>query len=103
MRILYTLYNFNEIALFLPGVSIKGIFTSIRIGNIVNITCMITTLLPNTTYKWLSQIESIETSSNVLTLKGNHTIDGSMFTCLVKSPQLYSPIEETITVNVQGR
>ena len=97
-----TSYNFNEITLFLPGVSIKGIYTNIRIGNTVNITCMIVPLPQNTTYEWLSQNESIETSSNVLTLTGNHTIDGSMFTCLVKSPQLYSPIEKTITVTVQG-
>ena len=92
---------------FLPftGVTINEQFKDIRIGNTVNITCMVAPLSPNTTYKWLSQkngsVKSIS-NSNILTLTGNHTIDRSMITCLVNSSQLYSPIEKTITVTVQG-
>ena len=41
--------NTTVITLFLPGVSIKGIYTNIRIGNTVNITCMIVPLPQNTT------------------------------------------------------
>ena len=47
---------------------------------------------------------TIESGTTVITAvlhrKPHH--DGSRFICLVKSPQLYSPIEETITVTVQG-
>ena len=74
----------------------------IRIGNTVNITCMIVPLPLTTTYKWLSQDRAVVTSSNVLPLIGSLTINQRKYTCLVNSTQLYSPIEKTITVTVQG-
>ena len=38
-------------------------------------------------------------SSGVLMLFGDHTIDGRIFKCVVNSTQLYSPGERNITVN----
>ena len=86
----------------ITGITINGVYTNIRIGNETIVTCMIVPPLSNTTYKWLSQTRSMVTSSDALELTGNHTIDESNFTCLVNSSQLYSPIEKTITVTVQG-
>ena len=63
---------------------------------------MIVPLPLNTVYKWLLSNGLVVNSSDVLKLIGNHTIDESKFTCLVNSPHLYSPIQKTITVTVQG-
>ena len=87
----------------IAGVSISGTYTNIRIGNFVDLTCMIVPPMLTTTYKWLSQHRSVVTSSSVLTLIGSLAIDQHKYTCLVNSSQLYSPIEKTITVTVQGR
>ena len=57
----------------------------------------------NTTYKWLSKNDgSVKNNTNVLMLTGSLAIDGSNYTCLVDSSQLYSPIKKNITVTVQG-
>ena len=93
----------KSLSVFIAGVSISGTYTNIRIGNFVDVACMIVPPMLSTTYKWLSQDRSVVASSSVLTLIGSLAIDQHKYTCLVNSSQLYSPIETTITVTVQGR
>ena len=85
------------------AVSIKGTYTNIRIGNATNITCMIVPLPLSTSYKWLSQNGMVLNKSNVLILTGSQVINGSNFTCIVNSSQLYYPIKKNITFTVLGK
>ena len=92
----------KSLSVFIAGVSISETYTNIRIGNFIEVTCMIVPPMLTTTYKWLSQDRSVVNSSSVLPLIGSLAIDQCKYTCLVNSSQLYSPIEKTITVTVQG-
>ena len=98
-----TKYDCNNYTVSYAGVSIKGTYTNIRIGNTTIITCMIVPLPLNTTYEWMSQNGSAINSSNVLMLTGSQVINGSNYTCLVNSSQLFSLIRKNITFTVQGK
>ena len=100
--ILFIMIIITSISHLFSAVSIEGSYTNIRIGNFDDVSCMIVPSILTTTYKWLSQDRSVVASSSVLTLIGSLAIDQLKYTCLVNSSQLYSPIEKTITVTVQG-
>ena len=42
-------------------------------------------------------MDHVKNNTNVLMLTGSLAIDGSNYTCLVDSSQLYSPIKKNIT------
>ena len=95
--------NSSKFLCLITDITINGVYTNIRIGDETIVTCMIAPLPLNTTYQWLlSNGLVVPNSSDVLKLIGNNTIDKKNFTCLVNSPHLYSPIQKTIIVTVQG-
>ena len=57
----------------------------------------------NSAIKWINHVGTVVSSSGVLMLFGNHTIDGKIFRCVVNSTQLYFPGERNITVIVTSK
>ena len=82
---------------------ISGNYTNMRIGSTVEIQCK-APMLANSTIMWLFQNGSVVSSSSVLSIEPvNYSINGSVFTCSVSSPLLYSPGSKNITVTIQGK
>ena len=57
----------------------------------------------NTSIKWISHDGAVVSSSGVLMLFGDHTIDGKIFRCVVKSTQVPSSGKKDITVTVKSK
>ena len=94
--------NFTYYKLTSDTTAISGNFKNIRIGSTPRILCSAPNLMDNA-IKWLSHDGSVLNSSGVLILQSvNYTINGTMITCSVNSPQLINTINETITLTVQG-
>ena len=91
------------VKIFLPknleAITISDNFNNLRTGSSVLLMCS----LLDSSIKWLSHDGSVLNSSGVLILQSvNYTINGTMITCSVNSPQLINTINETITLTVQG-
>ena len=74
----------------------------IQLGSTSTITCSVPELM-NSNIKWISHDGAVVSSSGVLMLFGDHTIDGRTFRCVVNSTQLYSPGERNITVIIKSK
>ena len=81
---------------------ITGQYQQIQLGNTSTVTCGVPELM-NTNIKWISHDGAVVSSSGVLMLFGNHTIDGRTFRCVVNSTQAHSPGESNITVTVTSK
>ena len=81
---------------------ITGQYQQIQLGSTSTVTCSVSQLM-NTNIKWISHDGAVVSSSGVLMLFGNHTIDGRIFRCVVNSPQLYSPGERNVTVIIKSK
>ena len=93
----FAIYNENFIE-----ISISGQYKTIQLGSTSSVTCSVPQLM-NTTIKWISHDGAVVSSSGVLMLFGNHTIDGRIFRCVVTSTQLYSPGERNIAVLIKSK
>ena len=83
-------------------IRISGSFKNLRIGSTSTTNCSAPNLM-DSSIKWLSHDGSVLNRSGVLILQSvNYTINGTMITCSVNSPQLINTINETITLTVQG-
>ena len=81
---------------------ITGSYQHLRVGNTTVISCSVP-LLANSIITWLAQDGSVVNNSGVLILQSvDYSINGSVFTCSVNSPQLYTPGKENIIVTVQS-
>ena len=84
------------------AIAISGKYTQLQIGKTIQLSCSVPNLM-DSAIKWLSHDGSVLNSSGVLILQSvNYTINGTMITCSVNSPQLINTINETITLTVQG-
>ena len=92
----FAIYNENFIE-----ISISGQYETIQLGSTSTVTCSVP--LMNTDIKWISHDGAVVSSSGVLMLFGNHTIDGITFRCVVNSTQAHSPGESNITVTVTSK
>ena len=81
---------------------ITGQYQQFQLGSTSTVTCSVPQLM-NSNIKWLSHDGSAVSSSSVLMLFGNHTIDGKIFRCVVNSTQAHSPGESNITVTVKSK
>ena len=81
---------------------ITGQYQQIQLGNTSIVTCSVPQLM-NTDIKWISHDGAVVSSSGVLMLFGDHTIDGRIFRCVVNSTQAHSPGESNITVTVTSK
>ena len=81
---------------------ITGQYQQIQLGNTSTVTCSVPQLM-NSNIKWISHDGAVVSSSSVLMLFGNHTIDGRIFRCVVTSTQLYSSGERNITVLIKSK
>ena len=91
--------NFQK---FLTGIVITGQYQQIQLGNTSTVTCSVPQLM-NTTIKWVPYDGAVVSSSGVLMLFGDHTIDGKIFRCVVTSTQVHSSGEKGITVTVKSK
>ena len=91
----------NDDVIFIE-ISISGQYETIQLGNTSTVTCSVPQLM-NSNIKWMSYDGAVVSSSGVLMLFGNHTIDGRIFRCVVTSTQLYSPGERNITATVNSK
>ena len=81
---------------------VSGDYQDLRVGSGAVLKCSAPNLM-DSAIKWLSHDGSVLNSSGVLILQSvNYTINGTMITCSVNSPQLINTINETITLTVQG-
>ena len=81
---------------------ITGQYQQIQLGNTSTVTCSVSQLM-NTTIRWISHDGAVVSSSGVLMLFGDRTVDGRIFRCVVNSPQLYSSGERNITVLIKSK
>ena len=81
---------------------ITGQYQQIQLGSTSTVTCSVPELM-NSNIKWISHDGEVVSSSGVLMLFGDHTIDGRIFRCVVKSTQAHSPGESNITVTVMSK
>ena len=81
---------------------ITGQYQQIQLGSTSIVTCSVPQLM-NTNIKWISHDGAVVSSSGVLMLFGDLTIDGRIFRCVVNSTQLYSPGERNITVIIKSK
>ena len=88
-------YNF----IFHVDVAITGNYTNIRIGSNVTVICTVPLLSSDATIKWITQNGSVVSSTGVLMLSGNHTINNTLLTCSINSThQIYTSREILVTV-----
>ena len=80
---------------------ITGQYQQIQLGSTSTVTCSVPQLM-SSNIKWISHDGAVVSSSGVLMLFGDHTIDGRTFRCVVNSTQLYSPGERNITVIIKS-
>ena len=105
----YTTHDYNIIILMLlcgclEVIVISGDYENLRIGSSAMIYCTAPTLSNSSTISWLSQDGSVVSSSSVLALQPvDHSINGSVFTCSVVSPQLTIAVNQSVTVTIQGK
>ena len=59
--------------------------------------------LMNSVINWLSHSGAVVSSSGVLMLFGNHSINGRIFRCVVNSSQLHSTGESNIIITVKSK
>ena len=89
---------------FVEFIVISGDYEDLRIGSSAMIYCTAPTLSNSSTISWLSQDGSVVSSSGVLALQPvDYSINGSVFTCSVVSPQLLININQSIVVITQGK
>ena len=82
---------------------IVGSYQNLTVGSTAVITCSLRSVM-NSTVMWLAQDGTEVIDTGVLTLQSvNTTTDGSMFTCSVNAPHLYSPAQKNITISVIGK
>ena len=91
----------NDDVIFIE-INISGQYETIQLGNTSTINCSVSQLM-NSNIKWISYDGAVVSSSGVLMLFGDHTIDGRTFRCVVNSTQLYSPGERNITVIIKSK
>ena len=97
-------YYFNALHGCLEVIVISGDYEDLRIGSSAIIYCTAPTLSNSSTISWLSQDGSVVSSSGVLALQPvNYSINGSVFTCSVDSPQLMIAVNQSVTVTIQGK
>ena len=80
----------------------SGQYQQIQLGNTSTVTCSVSELMISN-IKLLSHDGAVVSSSSVLMLFGNHTVDGKIFRCVVNSTQAHSPGESNITVTVKSK
>ena len=80
----------------------SGQYQQIQLGNTSTVTCSVPELMISN-IKWISHDGAVVSSSGVLMLFGDHTIDGRIFRCVVNSTQAHSPGESNITVTVKSK
>ena len=87
-------------------ISISGEHSDLTVGTTYNITCSVPGLDDSSAIMWTSSAAAVPVSTtNNLTLQSvNNTLNGTEFTCSVKSMKLHahSPATKTITVTVLG-
>ena len=68
----------------------------------IAITCSLGSVANSSTIWWLSQ-DGTKNNTNNLTLQTvDNSVNGTVFTCGVDAPKLYSPAEKSITVSMRG-
>ena len=97
-KVLFMLLIFKDFT----EIVITGQYQQIQLGSTSTVTCSVPQLM-NSNIKWISHDGAVVSSSGVLILFGDHTIDGRIFRCVVNSTQLYSPGERNITVTVKSK
>ena len=81
---------------------IIGQYQQIQLGSTSIVICSVPELM-NSNIKWLSHDGAVVSSSGVLILFGDRSVDGRIFRCVVNSTQLYSPGKRNITVIIKSK
>ena len=97
-KVLFMLLIFKKFT----DIVITGQYQQIQLGSTSTVTCSVSELM-NSNIKWISLDEEVVSSSGVLMLFGNHTIDGRTLRCVVTSTQVHSSGETDITVTVKSK
>ena len=82
--------------------NITGQFQNLQLGSTSTISCSVPQLM-NSVINWLSHSGAVVSSSGVLMLFGNHSINGRIFRCVVNSSQLHSTGESNIIITVKSK
>ena len=97
-KVLFMLLVFKDFT----EIVITGQYQQIQLGSTSTVTCSVPELM-NSNIKWISHDGAVVSSSGVLMLFGDHTIDGRIFRCVVTSTQVHSSGKKGITVTVKSK